>query len=59
MISASWCTTRSGARGSLRQAASTVGHPEPALDLAQDQQPAFRGQPAAVKPRDHLLALNR
>ncbi len=36
-----------------------IGHAEPALDLAQRQQPAFRGQPTAVKASDDGLAPNR
>ena len=33
----------------------TVGHLEPPLDLAQDQQPAVRGQPPAVEAGDNSL----
>ena len=37
----------------------TVGHFEPALDLAQDQQTAVGRQPATVEAGDNLFALNR
>ena len=37
----------------------TVGDFEPALDLAQNQQTAVGGQPAAVEPGDDLFAGNR
>jgi hypothetical protein len=36
-----------------------IGHTQPPLDLAQRQQAAFRGQPAAVEAGDHGLAPNR
>ena len=37
----------------------TIGDFEPALDLAQDQEPAVGRQPAAIEPGDDLLACNR
>jgi hypothetical protein len=47
-------------RPRVRQAArQPIGDAEPALDLAKGQQPALRGQPATVKPRDDHLAMNR
>jgi hypothetical protein len=36
-----------------------VGDFEPALDLAQHQQPAVGRQPAAIEPGDEFLAGNR
>ena len=36
-----------------------VGDFEPALDLAQHQQPAVGRQPAAIEPGDNLFAGNR
>ena len=41
----------------LQTAGQAVGHPQSAFDLAENQQTAFRGQLAAVKTRDHGLAL--
>jgi hypothetical protein len=43
----------------LQAGRETIGYTEPPLDLAQGQQPAFRGQPAAVKTSDDSLALHR
>jgi hypothetical protein len=37
----------------------TIGDRQPALDLAQNQQTAVGGQPAAVKPGNHFLPGNR
>jgi len=36
-----------------------IGQPQPALNLAQSQQTAFRRKSAAVKSGDDRLALNR
>ena len=37
----------------------TIGDRQPALDLAQNQQTAIRGQTAAVEAGDDLFAANR
>jgi hypothetical protein len=37
----------------------TLGHREPAFDLAQDQQTSVRRQAAAVEPSDNLFPGNR
>jgi hypothetical protein len=43
----------------LQAGRQAVGNTQPAFDLAQGQQTAFRGQPAAVKTGDDGLALYR
>src|SRR5690242_20763740 len=42
----------------LQTAGQAVGQTQPAFNLAQRQQAAFRGQPATVKTGDHGLALH-
>jgi hypothetical protein len=43
----------------FQTAGQAVGETRPAFDLAQGQQAALRGQPAAVKTSHHGLALYR
>ncbi len=44
----------------VQKGRETIGYTEPVLDLAQGQQTAFRGQPAAaIKTRHDSLALPR
>jgi hypothetical protein len=43
----------------LQTRGQSIGQSQPPLDLPQNQQSAFRGQPAAIKAGDNGLAVNR